>query len=316
LPGGAVERSFVLAGWPDRDYDLALPSSHRCGEPIAVVIVYHGGGGNKENMRKIACPGGDLGSEGCFDRVARAAGMAVVFANGTAARGGRIVDRGGIRTWNAGGGKNGTTCVSGHACSSGVDDVAYTRALLDDLSRRIDVDPRRVYATGFSNGAAMAHRLGCELADRFAAIAPVGGQNQFALAGCAPAARIAVLDIHGTLDRCWPYDGGEGGCLASGRYVSVAETLAGWAARNRCEAAPEQSRLPARKAENDATHVVRVAFSGCKRGNVEHLRVVGGGHYWPDGNVYARPRLLGGTMSRQLDTARAMVAFFAANPKP
>jgi len=316
LPDGAAERSFAVAGWPDRDYDLALPPAHRCGVPLAVVVVFHGGGGNKENMRKITCPGGDLASDGCLDRVARAAGMAVVFANGTASRGGGIISRGGIRTWNAGGGRDGYICASGPACTSAVDDVAYTRALLADLSHRIEVDGRRVYATGFSNGAAMAHRLACEAADRFAAIAPVGGQNQFALAGCTPAARIAVLDIHGTLDRCWPYEGGEGGCLASGRYVSVAETLAGWAARNGCEATPERTTLPPRAAVNDGTQVVRLAYRGCTRGSVEHLQVVGNGHYWPDGHAYARPRLLGGAMSHQLDTARAMVAFFAANAKP
>ena len=56
-----------------------------------------------------------------------------------------------------------------------VDDVAFIRALLDDLMRAYQVDAKRVYATGMSNGAIMAYRLASELSDRIAAIAPVAG---------------------------------------------------------------------------------------------------------------------------------------------
>jgi polyhydroxybutyrate depolymerase len=227
LPNGAADRTFALPGWPDREYDIELPASHRCGQPIALVIVYHGGGANKESMRKITCPAGDPQSAGCLDRIALAAGMAIVFPNGTNARGGKLLNRHGVRTWNAGGGQNGAICVSGSACTNGIDDIAYTRSLLADLARRIDIDGRRVFASGFSDGAAMTQRLGCEAAETFAAIAPVSGENQFALTGCAPVARVAVLDIHGTLDKCWPYGGGNGGCLSSGLYVSGVDTLAG-----------------------------------------------------------------------------------------
>jgi polyhydroxybutyrate depolymerase len=317
MPSGAAEKTFAIAGWPDRDYDLELPASYRCGQPIALVIVYHGGGGNKDNMRKIACPDGDLLSAHCLDRAALAAGMAVVFPNGTNSRGSRLLNRGGLRTWNAGGGQGGFVCVSGQACESGVDDIAYTRALLADLGRRIDVDGRRVFASGFSNGAAMTQRLACEAAETFAAIAPVAGENQFALAGCAPAAPVALLDIHGTLDRCWPYAGGNGACIASGLYVSVADTLAGWAARHGCDASPTSTTLPPRPGVHDGTSVVRFDYAGCAAGgDVEHLEVVGNGHYWPDGEVYASGRLLGGVMSRQLDTGQAIVDFFIAHARP
>ena len=317
LANGAVEKTFALPGWPDRDYDVELPASHRCGRPIALVVVYHGGGANKESMRRLTCPGGDLRSPGCLDHAALAAGMAVVFPNGTNARGGKLLNRHGIRTWNAGGGQNGAICVSGNACNDGIDDIAYTRALLADLAKRIDIDGRRIFATGFSDGAAMTQRLACEAAETFAAVAPVSGENQFALAGCTPAGRVAVLDIHGTLDKCWPYDGGDGGCLQSGLYVSVADTLAGWAARNGCDPTPASETLPPRPGVNDGTSVIRLAYANCGAGGeLEHLQVVGNGHYWPDGDRYASGRLLGGTMSRQLATGPAIVDFFAANGRP
>jgi len=317
LPSGPTTQTFPVVGWPDRAFDLELPASYRCGQPAAVLIVYHGGGGNKANMRKITCPGGDLASAHCLDQVALAAGMAVVFPDGTNARGGKLINRGGLRTWNAGGGQGNYICVSGVACTSGVDDVAYTHALLAQLGRRIDIDSGRVFATGFSDGAAMAQRLACEAAETFAAIAPVSGENQFALAGCAPVMRVAVLDIHGTLDKCWPYDGGPGGCIESGLYVSVADTLAGWGARNGCDATPSSTPLPPRPGVHDGTSVVRLDYANCGAGGeVQHLEVVGNGHYWPDGERYAGGRLLGGVMSRQLDTGEAIVAFLSAHVRP
>src|SRR5205814_1616205 len=106
----------------------AAPASHRCGTPIAVAIVLHGGGSNKEGMRKLACPEGDLTSDRCLHRIASGAGIAVVYANGTNAVGGKLIDPNGVRTWNAGGGQNGYICVSGAACTGGVDDMANLRA--------------------------------------------------------------------------------------------------------------------------------------------------------------------------------------------
>jgi polyhydroxybutyrate depolymerase len=283
-----------------------------------LLVVFHGGGGNKDNMRRLACPDGDVASPGCLDRVALGAGMAVVFANGSDARAARLVSRGGIRTWNAGGGQGDAVCVSGDACKRNVDDVGYVRALVADVGRRIGVDPKRVYATGFSNGAALAHRLACDAADVFAAVAPVSGENQAALGGCTPSRPVALIVIHGTLDRCWPYTGGNGACIATGRYVSVAETLAGWAKRNGCRAEPVRTTLPARPGvPGDGTQVVRHAYADCSaEGALEHLEVVGNGHFWPDGHAYARPKLLGGTMSRQLDASRVVVDFLAAHGRP
>jgi polyhydroxybutyrate depolymerase len=265
-------------------------------------------------MRKLACLDGDLTSGECLDRVANTAGMAVVFANGTNAPGGTPIDPNGVRTWNAGGGSNGYICVSGGACTAGVDDVAYLRALLADVATRTAIDPKRVFVTGMSNGAAMSHRLACEAADVVAAIASVEGENQFALAGCTPTRPVAVLDVHGTSDACWPYPGGNGGCLQAGLYVSVESTLAGWAARNGCGLTPSEVTLAPLPGVNDGTSVVRHAYWGCAAGGaLEHLEVVGNGHYWPRGYGYASGTVVGGVMSRQLATDQAIVDFFDAH---
>jgi polyhydroxybutyrate depolymerase len=317
LPSGATSTTLAVAGWSDRDYDIQVPASYRCGQPIAVVIAFHGGGGNKANMRQTACPGGDLTSVGCIDRIALAAGMAVVFPNGTKVPGSDALTPDGIRTWNAGGGNNGYNCVSGNACNNGVDDIGYVRALVADIGTHLDLDAKRVFASGFSNGAALTQRLACQTADLIAAIAPVSGENQYALDGCAPSQRVAVLDIHGTADGCWPYDGGVGGCVDAGLYVSVATTLAGWAGRNACAATPTATTLPPLPGVNDGTSVVRQSYAGCgSGGDLVHLQVVGGGHYWSRGHSSSVTGNSGGVMSQQLDTSQTVVDFFGAHGRP
>lgn len=77
-------------------------------------------------------------------------------------------------------------------------DVEFVRALLDRLERERCVDRRRIYATGFSNGAFFASLLGCRLADRIAAIAPISGGMP--LAACTPARPVPVLMVYGTAD--------------------------------------------------------------------------------------------------------------------
>ncbi|MCC7540714.1 MAG: prolyl oligopeptidase family serine peptidase, partial [Deltaproteobacteria bacterium] len=55
------------------------------------------------------------------------------------------------------------------------DDVAFFLAMIDRLSVEAVIDTRRVYATGFSNGAQMTSRLGNDAPDRFAAVASHAG---------------------------------------------------------------------------------------------------------------------------------------------
>lgn len=57
----------------------------------------------------------------------------------------------------------------------GSTDVAFARAVVADVVRRVPIDPDRVLASGFSVGGGMAHRLGCDAADLFTAVATVSG---------------------------------------------------------------------------------------------------------------------------------------------
>lgn len=303
-----------LPAWPDRPYDVHLPPAYDGGTPRPVVIVLHGGGGSKEDARRQACPNGDLDDPGCLDRLADCEGFLVVYPDGTL--GSPLTN---ARTFNAGGGAGGFACISGESCAQQVDDVRFFGDLLDALETDLGIDPARVYATGFSNGAAMAHRLACELSDRIAAIAPIGAGNQFsAVEACAPARSVPVLEIHGTDDPCWPYAGGENACaglLSPGLQVPVPETVADWASRNECRSEPVVFNWPDFDPA-DGTTVTSVSYRDCSDGgDVVLLRVNGGGHAWPGGSGFL-PEPIVGRSSQEFSANRALWRFFRAHILP
>ena len=69
-------------------------------------------------------------------------------------------------------GPSGAAWNVGPCCVANVDDVAFARALVAQVSATACIDPKRVYAAGFSMGGGMAHYLACHAADVFAAVAP------------------------------------------------------------------------------------------------------------------------------------------------
>lgn len=81
-------------------------------------------------------------------------------------------------------------------------DLTFVRAMLDTIEQERCIDRRRIFATGFSNGAFLSNLLGCQLADRLAAVAPVAGAR--ALDACQPATPLPILFFHGTADHVVP----------------------------------------------------------------------------------------------------------------
>ena len=302
--GGEVECG--LPGFDDRAYLVHLPPRPSAEAPLPVVIAIHGGGGNKESMQRLSCPGGVVGDPGCLDAAADRAGFAVVYPDGTSSA---LIRK--IRTWNAGGGVGELRCVSGRACETGVDDVRYFSALLEELERVLPVDPARIYAIGMSNGAAMAHRLACALAPKISGIVAVGGANQVAFAqGCTPARPVPILQIHGEEDPCWEFEGGNGACLAGDdkRHVAVLDSMRRGAALNHCAGGPVEEALPD-LAPEDGTRVFRARWTGCEA-PVELLRIAGGGHTWPRGWAYFGEARVG-RVSQDLDANAAIWAFLS-----
>jgi polyhydroxybutyrate depolymerase len=216
-----------------------------------------------------------------MNAAADASGFVAVHPEGT----------GSPRSWNGG-------ACCGTAASSGTDDVGFVAAIVDQLESELCVDRARVFATGFSNGGFLSHRLGCELADRIAAIAPVSGV--LGIDACSPTRPVPVIHIHGTEDLLVPYDGNP-----YRDYISVADSIAGWVARDGCAGSPAVTF-----AQGDATCET---YSGCAgNADVTLCTIDGGGHQWPGG--VSLPG--GGHTSTDLDATAAIWDFFAAHPMP
>lgn len=294
----------TLAAWPSRSYDVHVPPSYDGFTPLPVVFALHGGGGNRAGARTLACPRGDRSDPGCLDPLADARGLIMVYPDGTGAP--LAPD---ARTWNAGGGDGGWQCVSGIACTQGVDELAYFTALLADLQTAFQIDRTHLFSTGISNGGAMSQRLACSLAG-IAAVAPVAGENQYATTeSCSPA--VSVLEIHGTADPCWSYNGGEAGCLDKnpGAKVGVPASIGGWIARNGCDPTPTDVTLPNSAADGTTTvqHIYR-----CSGAALQLYEVVDGGHTWPGGYQYSSASLIGLT-SYDFSASEVILDFFAAH---
>ncbi len=280
-PGGH-EDGCAVPGYGDRPFDVYVPSLYDPGgDALPVVVFLHGGGGNSIQTQATTCHGGDLNDPSCLHSLGDREGFLTVYPNGTSAR--LLPD---LRTWNAGGGGD-YACASGYACELGVDDVAYIGAVLDEVEAEFHVDASRVYVMGFSNGAAMTHRLGCEMSDRIAAIAPVSGSNSFATGSdCAPGRAVPVIYTHGTDDPCWTYETSNQACLDKQPLPKPGARFGvdAWVAADGCDPGALVGKMPNTAA--DRTLTVVETYVGCDDGAVvKHLRVEGGGHLFPGGNA-------------------------------
>jgi polyhydroxybutyrate depolymerase len=175
-------------------------------------------------------------------------------------------------TWNGG------NCC-GSAQWNRVDDVGFTRALLDDLAKTANVDAKRVFATGISNGGIMCYRLASELSDRTAAIAPVAGT--MGMATCKPKRPVSVMHFHGTDDEFVPFKGGRTAkSLGLIEFYPVERSILAWVKADSCPETPVVTDEP--KTFDDGTSVQRKTYGPGKDGAEVILFVInGGGHTWP-----------------------------------
>ena len=195
----------------------------------------------------------------------------------------------------------------------GIDDVAFTRAVIDRLVATHAVDPRRVFAVGYSNGGQMVMRLMHETPVAIAGAAVVAATlpepGGLLLSSPGPATPMPVVLVHGTRDPIAPYTGGPMARWARalfkvrGTSLSAPETASYFARRNRIEVPPPRARAPAATPGRPRTWVERTEHQQDGRPSVVLYTVHGGGHTVP-GPARA-PRVLGRTTS-DISTADVM----------
>jgi polyhydroxybutyrate depolymerase len=200
LTPGDHGRTIIVDG-RSRVYDVHVPPSYDGSTPVPLVIDFHGFTSNKEEQALVS------GMISLSDTE----GFIVIHPQG-------ISD-----SWNGG-------ICCGPAVAQNVDDVAFAREIVIATATEASIDVFRVYATGLSNGGAMSHRLGCEAAAIFAAVAPMAFPLPLSpLTLCQPDRPIGVLHFAGLDDTLVPYGGGG---LAG--VPSAADSFAYWRDENGC----------------------------------------------------------------------------------
>lgn len=192
------------------------------------------------------------------------------------------------------------------------DDVLYLDAVLYDAIGRLPIDERRVYAVGMSNGASMAGRLACERSERIAAFAQVAATVPNVISdSCRPSRPVAVLQIHGSADPYWRYEGGDGGGLrkrvllrAHWPTVGVDDWARFWLQANGASENPEMLIV------SEDTRA-RIWHGPEPSSDVIFYRIDGGGHTWPGATPL--PRFLFGRTSTTFNATSVVWDFFASH---
>jgi polyhydroxybutyrate depolymerase len=275
MVGGALVLPSSASPTTNRPYGLKVPAGYDAGHPAPLVVLLHGYTANGD--RQAAYFG--LPAE------ADKAGFLLATPNGTR-------DLMGNRFWNA-------TDACCDFFRSGVDDVAYIDAVIDEIAARYTVDPARVFVVGHSNGAFMAHRYACDRSTRVAAIVALAGMQWKDQSHCSPSSPVSVLHVHGRNDETVKYDGGTMPNGAS--YPGAVETVGDWAKQDGCAGSLTATgrRLDLdRVVAGDET--VEEAYTGCPAGTDVQLWTIERGAHVPAFNEH---------------WAEAIWAFMANHPK-
>jgi polyhydroxybutyrate depolymerase len=261
----------ITSGGQSRSYRLYVPAS--APDPAPLVLMLHGAFGNAEHAQR------HYGWDAAADRY----GLVVAYPDGW------------HRSWAAGG-------CCGRPDRDGIDDVGFLTDVVADVSRRIAIDQRQIFAAGMSNGGMMAYRLACDTT-LFAAVASVAGT---AVGDCPDPAPVSVLHIHGLDDDVIRFDGGQGraGDAVAGRPVATVMDL--WRTTAGCPA-------PSEVTEGEVT-TSRVE---CPQGRViELVTIAGAGHQWPGGTLAPQQRAWDADPpSDAIDATTLIAEFFLAHPR-
>jgi polyhydroxybutyrate depolymerase len=260
----------IVSSGERREYLLHVPRSLDRRKPAALVISLHGAGGWPAMQRDVSL----------WNELADREGFIVVYPAGRAAPGPRV--------WHV----------------EGERDPRYIADLIDELRGQYNIDPRRIYANGLSNGGGMSFALSCRMPDRFAAIGMVGAALLLPSTWCRSRQPVPMIGIHGLRDTAAPYRGGSS--WIAGNFAPFLSFGADWARRNGCAASAQDVEI--------RDGVTRREYEQCKNGATVVLYTLrDGGHTWPGGAEL--PEWFLGKTIRDFDATAEMWRFFEQHPQ-
>jgi polyhydroxybutyrate depolymerase len=277
---GKTERTFI--GYVPRPFDAT--------QKYPVVIMLHGYGGNGKNALE----------QGKWVEKAEKEKFIVLGLDGTRENNNK---RDNILTnpqsWNSGSGDTAAELKD-------IDDVGFVRGVIDWIVKLGNADPDRIYVAGFSNGAGMTFRVGAELSDLVAAIAPVS--NGLFVDVEKLDRPTSLLMIWGTADPLNPYNGGTVNRFGiKSTRASAEDSFKVWADLLNCPDKP-QTLL-------DRNEVKARVYRPCDKGSEAVFYTIEGmGHHWPSGRSFL-PQAIVGKPSEAIDATDVIWAFFVKHPR-
>jgi polyhydroxybutyrate depolymerase len=233
----------VIGG--DRPAEVVLPAAYSVDQEWPLVVLLHGYGANADLQDVVF---------GLGER-ADTLGFVLVKPEGT-------TDSSGAQFWNA----------TDECCDfdgSGVDDVGYLTALLDEA--RATYRTSTVALVGHSNGGYMSYRMACEVPERIDRIAVLAGATFKDEADCVGTQPVEVLHIHGTEDEEVPYE-------SNPAHAGAEESIGRWVTKAGCTAS-EVVGTKDYLGNVDGEETTVTQWSGCDGGRDFQLWSAAGGDH-------------------------------------
>ncbi len=224
LKQAGIKRYYLTVDGDTRTFLVQLPAGYTSSKSYPVVFFFHSIRGKDTSWIK---------NRGANDYIDKNNYIAVY---GQGANGGY---------WN----------VGGNYPFKKVSEPHFVQAMFDWLKSNTNIDTKKVYAIGTSNGAILVHYLAIQMTI-FTAVASISG-SLYVDEMNASAKPIAMLQIHGTIDKTVPYDGGYNPWGYT--FLSAENTAKEWAKVNGCNAQPTVSTLLDNK-------VTAYTYNNCKPG--------------------------------------------------
>lgn len=224
-----------------REFLVYLPTNFDPAENMPLMMHFHGGGGSPQGALQWEIDYRPLADTNRFIAVYPAA----------------LVDGTGCACWNNEG-----------KYSNGIDELGFASEMIDAIVANYNVDPNRIYASGFSLGGSLMWDYACFLGDKVAAVGVIAANMwEWTQSDCSDALPTGVCHILGTNDFYAPYNGNQ-------YSISVAQQNAHWVSMNGSEATPTQEDIG-----GNVTRYIWPAGEACH--GHEHFRRQGGGHDVP-----------------------------------
>lgn len=273
-----VEDTLMIYG-RDRFYKTHLPIGFDYQKKYPVVFIFHGGLGNPDLIEK----------QTGFSQKADKEGFIVVYPYGTGSFDKKLL------TWN-------TWNCCGYANKKNINDIDFISAVLKEIKSKYNIDDKRIYATGHSNGGMMCYLISCELSEQFAAVAPVAG-CMFDTSMCNPESEVSLIIFNSTDDEHISYDCGIGEkSMVDIETIPVEATVNMWVAK--------YDAFLMNKSESSSFQ--KTSYKNNNGIEIVLYKLTGGGHSWPGGEKIRR---FADNPIKDVSATDLIWEFFKNNPK-